>query len=57
MHQKSLFSVTILALIHTCQAGDLGIPVILSGQVAPGVYGQVQIGKESSRLSYTFSHC
>jgi len=27
-----------------CRAGDLNINVILSGQVAPGVYGQVQIG-------------
>jgi hypothetical protein len=26
------------------RAGDLGINVILSGQVAPGVYGQVQFG-------------
>src|ERR1700676_829663 len=26
------------------RAGDLGINVILSGQVAPGVYGQVQLG-------------
>jgi hypothetical protein len=25
-------------------AGDLGINVILSGEVSPGVYGQVQIG-------------
>src|ERR1700738_4031348 len=28
-------------------AGDLGIQVILSGEVAPGVYGQVQIGNAS----------
>ncbi len=27
-------------------AGDLDIRVMLSGQVAPGVYGQVQIGNE-----------
>jgi hypothetical protein len=26
------------------RAGDLGINIILSGQVAPGVYGQVQLG-------------
>jgi hypothetical protein len=25
-------------------AGDLGVNVILSGQVSPGVYGQVEIG-------------
>jgi len=29
------------------RAGDLGINVMLSGQVAPGVYGQVQIGNAS----------
>jgi hypothetical protein len=29
------------------RAGDLGINVILSGQVAPGVYGQVQLGNAS----------
>jgi hypothetical protein len=28
------------------QAGDLDIHVMLSGEVAPGVYGQVQIGGE-----------
>jgi len=27
-------------------AGDLNIHVMLSGEVAPGVYGQVQIGNE-----------
>ena len=29
-----------------CRAGDLDIHVILSGEVAPGVYGQVQLGSE-----------
>src|SRR5476651_2148437 len=29
------------------RAGDLDIHVILSGQVAPGVYGQVQLGNSS----------
>jgi hypothetical protein len=29
------------------RAGDLGINVILSGQVAPGVYGQVRLGNTS----------
>ena len=29
------------------RAGDLGIHIILSGEVAPGVYGQVQIGNAS----------
>lgn len=30
-----------------CGAGELGINVIVSGQVAPGVYGQVQIGNNA----------
>ncbi len=29
-----------------CIAGDLNIHLMLSGEVAPGVYGQVQIGNE-----------
>ncbi len=33
-----------LWLSNGSQAGDLGIHVILSGQVAPGIYGQVQLG-------------
>jgi hypothetical protein len=32
--------------IGTCRAGDLSVNVILSGQVAPGVYGQVQLGND-----------
>lgn len=28
-------------------AGDLGIRVLVSGEVAPGVYGQVQIGNDA----------
>jgi hypothetical protein len=32
--------------IGTCHAGDLSVNVILSGQVAPGVYGQVQLGND-----------
>lgn len=35
-----------VAGIGAGRAGDLDIHVILSGQVAPGVYGQVQIGNE-----------
>lgn len=35
------------------RAGDLDIHVLLSGQVAPGVYGQVQLGNgPSPRLVY-----
>jgi len=36
----------LLAGAGICRAGDLDIHVILSGQVAPGVYGQVQLGSE-----------
>src|SRR6202040_2627519 len=39
----SMVAVT-LAGAGVGRAGDLGINVILSGQVAPGVYGQVQFG-------------
>ena len=41
------FSVLLTMLIAGAgisRAGDLDIHVILSGQVAPGVYGQVQLG-------------
>ncbi len=41
----SMFSV-LLAGAGVCAAGDLNLHVILSGEVAPGVYGQVQIGNE-----------
>jgi hypothetical protein len=37
----------LLAGAGICRAGDLNIHVILSGEVAPGVYGQVQFGSES----------
>lgn len=33
-----------LNTIPSAYAGDLGINVILSGEIKPGVYGQVQIG-------------
>ncbi len=33
-----------LQTIPSAHAGDLGINVILSGEIKPGVYGQVQIG-------------
>lgn len=35
-----------LASIGVGHAGDLDIHVLLSGQIAPGVYGQVQLGNE-----------
>jgi hypothetical protein len=34
----------LLAGAGVCAAGDLNIHLMLSGEVAPGVYGQVQIG-------------
>jgi len=34
----------LLAVAGACRAGDLGIHIVLSGQVAPGVYGQVELG-------------
>lgn len=35
------------------QAGDLGINVILSGEISPGVYGQVELGnKPAPRVVY-----
>src|SRR5580704_9725830 len=37
-------AVVTLAGAGVGRAGDLGINVIFSGQVAPGVYGQVQLG-------------
>jgi hypothetical protein len=42
--------ISVVALLFAgagiCRAGDLNIHVILSGEVAPGVYGQVQLGSE-----------
>src|ERR1700722_8912581 len=42
--------ITLVAVMYAgiggAQAGDLDIRVMLSGQVAPGVYGQVQIGND-----------
>jgi len=46
MYTRAL-SVSVALLIASAgvsRAGDLDIHVILSGQVAPGVYGQVQLG-------------
>jgi hypothetical protein len=41
-----LIAITAVLLVSPAlsRGGDLGINVVLSGQVAPGVYGQVQIG-------------
>lgn len=43
-----LISIVALVLAGSglCRAGDLDIHLMLSGEVAPGVYGQVQIGHE-----------
>ena len=34
----------LVASVGVSRAGDLNLNVLLSGQVAPGVYGQVQLG-------------
>src|SRR6267378_370742 len=44
MRQWFMVSIATLTLAGVGRAGDLGINIILSGQVAPGVYGQVQLG-------------
>lgn len=36
-----------LAGSGACRAGDLNIRILLSGEIAPGVYGQVQLGNEA----------
>ena len=36
--------------VATSPAGDLSLRILLSGEVAPGVYGQVQIGNENPPL-------
>lgn len=42
----SLLVVLLIASTGVSRAGDLDIHVILSGQIAPGVYGQVRLGSE-----------
>lgn len=45
--RKYLFSLSALFALQIAPqslAGDLGINVILSGEIKPGIYGQVQIG-------------
>jgi hypothetical protein len=46
MRQWFMLSMAAVALAgaNAGHAGDLGINIILSGQVAPGVYGQVRLG-------------
>jgi len=39
-----LSSIVLLQAAPSVMAGDLGINVILSGEVSPGVYGQVELG-------------
>jgi hypothetical protein len=45
-HHAWLQSIVGLVLVGTgvARAGELNLSVILSGQVAPGVYGEVQLG-------------
>ena len=47
---RTLYLAAIVAIsgARLCAAGELGINVIVSGQVAPGVYGQVQIGNNAA---------
>jgi hypothetical protein len=40
----SVLVTVLVASVGVSRAGDLDIHVILSGQVAPGIYGQVQLG-------------
>ena len=49
MRQRLLGFVIVAGIMsaHVSRAGDLGIHIILSGEVAPGVYGQVQFGNEA----------
>jgi hypothetical protein len=49
MRQWYMVAIAIVALggAGVGHAGDLGIHIILSGEVAPGVYGQVQFGNAS----------
>ncbi len=45
--RKYLLLISGLLALHTAPsaiAGDLGVNVILSGEITPGVYGQVEIG-------------
>ena len=42
--RKLLLTSLLAALSSGAFAGDLGINVILSGEIQPGVYGQVEIG-------------
>ncbi len=44
MYTRALSAAVALLIAGGSRAGDLDIHVILSAQVAPGVYGQVQLG-------------
>jgi len=48
MRNASIFAASLLALSISIPsyAGDLGINVILSGEIRPGVYGQVELGNQ-----------
>ena len=49
MRHWGLSSMAAVALLSTgvARAGDLHIRIILAGQIAPGVYGQVDLGGEA----------
>lgn len=44
---KILIATGLLGLTQLSHAGDIGVKVILEGEVQPGVYGRVEIGKDS----------
>ncbi len=44
---KFLISSALLGLTQLSQASDIGVKVILEGEVQPGVYGRVEIGNDS----------
>lgn len=48
MRQRLVASIVpmLLVMAGVCRAGDLNIHIILSGEVVPGVYGQVQLGND-----------
>jgi len=49
--QKTLIKISMLASflsgVSLAHAGDIGVNVVVEGEVAPGVYGRVELGKDS----------
>ena len=44
LHRTLVASFLSLLPLHVAQAGDVDIRVIAAGEIAPGVYGRVEIG-------------